>query len=372
MTNLKLLLATVAAAYETADLANLSHADQIVHLWSDEQLAEIPRSKVEAAFLKVFDDLSEQFPHDQYSSFLQQMSKDMQRYTSSNAYNGYRTVPGQPQCDAGAAFSPPNVKGMAAFPGGIVRRSLGFDLSKLVFDLAQKAEGPAGASMAMLAPLAMAALSQGAGTIQALVHTAVSIIPPMISPPVWNNQPLPCMPMVTGHNCFGAVLYPITAADFVMGDVSDAALDGDIANFPSLYKRKVGKTSDTQYHACFSQYMSMKCANKFPRCAVPQARQEPGPMGKFGMCFTHCIATLVACPGFWMDDINEECTNAPSVPPMCAFALFTNVWRAPPQYVSYEESQPAIMECPKADARFEPEAAAEEEAAGEGETAAIP
>ena len=29
-----------------------------------------------------------------------------------------------------------------------------------------------------------------------------------------------------GHNCFGAVLYPITMADFVIADVTDAMLDG--------------------------------------------------------------------------------------------------------------------------------------------------
>ncbi len=29
-----------------------------------------------------------------------------------------------------------------------------------------------------------------------------------------------------GHNCFGAVLYPITMADFTIADVTDAMLDG--------------------------------------------------------------------------------------------------------------------------------------------------
>ena len=37
------------------------------------------------------------------------------------------------------------------------------------------------------------------------------------------DQPLTCMPMITGHNCFGAVLYPITMADFVIADVTDAS-----------------------------------------------------------------------------------------------------------------------------------------------------
>merc|ERR1712039_1030444 len=61
------------------------------------------------------------------------------------------------------------------------------------------------------------------------------------------DQPLPCAPMITGHNCFGAVLYPITMADFVIADVTDSMLDGVIAGFPNTYGAKVGKTSDAMY-----------------------------------------------------------------------------------------------------------------------------
>ena len=69
-----------------------------------------------------------------------------------------------------------------------------------------------------------------------------------------------------GHNCFGAVLYPITMADFTIADVTDAMLDGTsladqlvlfrcrfvrhsgyIAGFPNTYAEKVGKTSDALY-----------------------------------------------------------------------------------------------------------------------------
>ena len=73
---------------------------------------------------------------------------------------------------------------------------------------------------------------------------------------------------VPGHNCFGAVLYPITMADFTIADVTDAMLDGPqhslstsvmfylsfawlfegyIAGFPNTYAQKVGKTSDSLY-----------------------------------------------------------------------------------------------------------------------------
>merc|ERR1712224_237860 len=148
-------------------------------------------------------------------------------------------------------------------------------------------------------------------------------------------------PMVTGHNCFGAVLYPITTADFVMADTSDAQLDGIIASFPALYKRKVGTTSDAAYKACFSAYMSMHCGSIFPRCSTPNA----GQFMRLPLCFTSCLATLVACPGFWVEDIAGECMEV-SAPPMCAMATFANYWLLPPQYTSYEDSLVAGTECP--------------------------
>ena len=42
---------------------------------------------------------------------------------------------------------------------------------------------------------------------------------------VWNLMPLPCLPMFTGHNCFGAVLTPTTMAEFVIADVTDSQLE---------------------------------------------------------------------------------------------------------------------------------------------------
>merc|ERR1719195_2329383 len=77
-----------------------------------------------------------------------------------------------------------------------------------------------------------------------------------------------------GHNCFGAVLYPITMADFVIADVTDAMVDGIIAGFPNTYASKVGKTSDAMYKACFSSYMSMHCSSIFPRCTMPQSSDD--------------------------------------------------------------------------------------------------
>merc|ERR1719265_696965 len=105
------------------------------------------------------------------------------------------------------------------------------------------------------------------------------------------HRPLTCMPMVTGHNCFGAIQYPITVADFVTADTTDSQLDGVIAGFPALYKRKVGTTSDAAYKACFSAYMGMHCASLFPRCSSGNS----GQLARLPMCFTHCLATLVSC-----------------------------------------------------------------------------
>ena len=41
-----------------------------------------------------------------------------------------------------------------------------------------------------------------------------------------------------------------------MADVTDAMLDGYIASFPTTYVRKVDRTSDEMYKACFSACMS--------------------------------------------------------------------------------------------------------------------
>merc|ERR1719460_1003026 len=79
--------------------------------------------------------------------------------------------------------------------------------------------------------------------MSSIIHT----VPPLVPPPAWNNKPLPCAPMITGHNCFGAVLYPITMADFVIADVTDAMMEGYISGFPNTYATKVGKTGDAMY-----------------------------------------------------------------------------------------------------------------------------
>lgn len=46
-------------------------------------------------------------------------------------------------------------KAMTPFPGGVVKRVFGFDLSKLMYELSQKASGPAAAAGGMGGILAM-------------------------------------------------------------------------------------------------------------------------------------------------------------------------------------------------------------------------
>jgi hypothetical protein len=47
--------------------------------------------------------------------------------------------------------------------------------------------------------------------------------------------------MVTGHNCFGAVNYPITFADFLLADVTDSKMSALIENFPATFAAKVAR-----------------------------------------------------------------------------------------------------------------------------------
>lgn len=241
------------------------------------------------------------------------------------------------------------VKAMTPFPGGMLARLFGFDLGQFVFELSQKAAGPAGASGGMVPILTMQALAMGAGMIQSLVSSAVMIIPRVLPP----FKPLSCMPMLTGHNCFGAVIFPITMSDFVIADVTDSMMDGYLSSFPTTYQQKVGRTSDAAYKLCGAAYMSMQCSSIFPRCMSPAAGEDtPSPiMGRAPMCFFMCISTLVMCPGFWIEDVLGPCQMV-QAPPMCSMAVWWQFWRLPPQLVSFEEANPSPMECPKTDVGF--------------------
>jgi len=303
------------------------------------------------AFSQVYGYFERDFDWKTYANLSKLFQAGMDKYPQADAYNSYTYFPDRPHCDTGAlgtvAVQAGSVSGMAAFPGGSVKRLFGMDMSKRMYELASSASGPA--SVGLLQPMALASqgLSLGAGMVQSLVAAAIHTVPPLIPPPVWNNQPLPCAPMVTGHNCFGAVLYPITMSDFVLADVTDSMLDGVIAGFPNTYATKVGKTSEVMYKACFSAYMSMHCSSIFPRCTAPQSRDEPVPVGgRVPMCLHLCIIPLVTCPGFWVSDIIGSCSMV-SVPPMCTQAFFWNLFQLPPQYATFDEANPFPANCPK-------------------------
>lgn len=316
----------------------------VVHLFANGS------AEVDRAFSDAFAMFEKSFDYKLYDKFATQFKEGVQNYKASRAYKSYAYLPTAPHCDKGevsaAAAQAVGATGMSAYPGGAVSKVFGFDFSKQMLSLGQSAEGPAAAGL--IAPMAMAktALGVGAGLVQAVMSTAVSVVPPLIPPPAWNNQPLPCVPMITGHNCFGAVLYPITMADFVIADVTDSMLDGYISGFPNTYATKVGKTSDEMYKACFGSVMSMMCSSLFPRCSVPQAPDFPG--GKLPMCLHLCIIPLVMCPGFWVGDLQGSCSMV-SVPPMCTQAFYWNLFKLPPQYSSLDEAEPFAAECPPAE-----------------------
>ena len=353
-----------------AKLLGLDLASQIASL-------ELPKNntRVASEFEKAYNDFLASFDVEAYDQLLTDLEKvGLANFQSSKAFNAYRTVPGQPHCDRGdvspAVMKALSTKGISPYPGGSISRVFGFDLGKMLFKLSEKATGPASATGGMAGVLAAQGLAQGAGLLQSIVATAAAVVPPLVSPPAWNNQPLTCMPMVTGHNCFGAVLYPITMADFIMADVTDATLDGYIAGFPNTYATKVGKTSDAQYKMCFASAMSMMCGSLFPRCASAQSHNELSPVnGRVPMCFMSCISTLVMCPGFWLEDIVAPCSTI-SAPPMCSQATFFNMWRLPPQYTSYEETHPVPLACPKG-ATSLADASADYDLYGSGATSAL-
>lgn len=307
-------------------------------------------AELDDAFGRAYAHFANTFDHGLYEQIVHQIEQGTSRYNSSAAYRGYGVATAAPHCDTGvAAVSlPVAVRGLSAFPGGVVGSVFGFDLGKRLYDLSQHATGPA--SVGLVAPVALnaQALSTGMGLLQSSIAAMLHVVPPLVGPPAWNNQPLSCVPMISGHNCFGSILHPITMADFMIADLTDSMLDGYIAGFPGMYARKVGKTSDDMYKSCFAAYMSMMCSSVFPRCTTPQSRDELVPVGgAVPICLHMCVLPLVMCPGFWMNDLLGGCSDV-SAPPMCTQASFVNTWRLPPQYASYDEANPFAPDCPEA------------------------
>lgn len=302
---------------------------------------DVPRMR--EAVQKVYDYFSATWDEKTYSKTLHLYQMGL--HQAKTQKRTYRYVQSGPHCDQ-SSTAPRVVKKVTGakkhqFPGGILGRTFGFSFSKFMSGLTASGGG-AGQS----AGLATVAMSMGAGLVQSLAASVVHVVPPLVPPPAWNNKPIPCLPMITGHNCFGAILHPIAMADFIVADVTDSMLDGHIAGFPAKYAAKVGKTSDEMYKLCYGSYMSMQCASIFPRCTTPQSSSDLMPAGgRVPMCFFLCINTLVSCPGFWMDDIKGPCSLI-SVPPMCTISFYWKLWTLPPQYEDFSSSLDVPRDCP--------------------------
>jgi len=327
----------VAYHFGVAIVSGATHGG-IVHVSSN------AASDARRTYHNVFHNYAKTFDHKTYNRLQRGLLGRMQLNSTPRAYAAYAYQPARPHCDRGTDVDIDDSHASFTFPGGAIN-------SIDMFDVGSSAKGPAAAALAAPVALAKQGLASGSGLVQAIIAALIHVVPPLIPPPLWNNQPLACAPMITGHNCFGAVLYPITMADFVIADVTDSMLDGYIAGFPITFAKKVGKTSDSMYKVCFASYMSMMCSSVFPRCTVPQTRDEAIPLGgRVPMCFHLCIVPLIACPGFWIGDIIGQCTMV-AVPPMCSQAVYWNVWRLPPQLANYDEANPFSVECPTADVR---------------------
>ena len=61
-----------------------------------------------------------------------------------------------------------------------------------LLQLSTEANGPAAAGLAAPFVARSASLDMGAGLLQATLAAALHIIPPLIPPPTWNNEPLTC------------------------------------------------------------------------------------------------------------------------------------------------------------------------------------
>lgn len=297
--------------------------DSIV-VWA---LAGVQNKTIVNAFMNFVHHANETFVHEKAISFLQDgesaAANDSRDDSSDEDSIEYADATGNPHCDIGMD-GPKTVR--RVIPGAAFAKSplsmLSFDMTKMTTDLLNGAQSSSAASSASSGVVGMVGMMMVKNMIQTAVSTGVAIVPPSIPPPVWNLMPLPCVPMITGQYCFGAVLYPITFADAISADVPDAAMAGVIRKFRSVFLARAGIQPDAVYQKCFKAYMSLMCSSIFPMCTNPQGRNEMIPfIGRVPTCFTACLAVLMYCPGFGMAEIAAQCTEI-SIPPICSQALF--------------------------------------------------
>jgi hypothetical protein len=284
-------------------------------------LSEYPNASQVERFIEYLHDLNGTFNYTHITAAIQPSSFA----ESSSSEPQYKEPAGNPHCDSGGDSGPkrvkkveppvnPNPLGISPIPT--------FDMGQLTEDILNRASGPAAAQQGMTGLIAMTGMMMIKDMVQTGVATGVAVAPPMIPPPVWNLRPLPCLPMVTGGNCFGAVWYPITAADSIQADSTDSLMTGIRKSFRTLFQQKAGYQPDSVYQACFKAFMSLMCSELFPMCTNPQGQEEMIPfLGRVPTCFTACIAVIASCPGFTFDDIKGPCSEV-SIMPICTQAIY--------------------------------------------------
>ena len=279
-------------------------------------LSEVTNASIASEMKAMVYAMNETFNHSFAFSFLE---------SGEDSTPVYAAASGNPHCDVGGdgprtvTTIVPAQKTNNPFNN---MPKIGFDLTETTNKLLNDATSPGGSSAASGGIVQMVGLMMVKNMVQAAVATGLSVVPPMIPPPVWNLMPLPCVPMVTGSNCFGAVLYPITFADSVIADVTDSVMSGTIRQFRSMFQSRAGPQPDAVYQKCFKSYMSLMCSSLFPMCTNPQGRNEMIPfLGRVPTCFTACLAVLLNCPGFGMADIEGPCAEI-SIPPICSQAVY--------------------------------------------------
>jgi hypothetical protein len=300
----------------------------ILRLWrefpayiSDELLDTSFNSSENAQDLLVF----KSFVHE-VSALFNRTSPDPMAFLQEDSVSGapqYSDASGNPQCDSDQS-GPRSVT--VVFPAKQQRRvksPMSFDMTAMTNNMLDKAMSPASSAAASQGVVAMVAMMMVKNMIQSTVATSLSIVPPLIPPPVWNLMPLPCVPMVTGQYCYGAVRYPITFADASIADMTDSAMAGVIGDFRSAFVQRAGLQPDEIYQRCFKSFMSLMCSNLFPMCTNPQGRNEFIPfLGRVPTCFTACLAVMQNCPGFTLMDIAGPCSDI-GIPPICTQAWYT-------------------------------------------------
>ena len=242
----------------------------------------------------------------------------------------FSTPSGNPQCDVG--IEGPRVV-QRVIPGQQTNNLMnrlnapklgppGFDMTTMTTDMLNKAQSTAATQTASAGVGGMVATMMVMNMAQSTASTAAAIIPMGIPPPVWNLRPFPCLPMITGSNCFGAVMYPITFSDSMNAYMSDSILTSTVKQFRSMFKERAGLQPDMVYQRCYKAYMSMMCSSIFPMCTSPQGQNEFIPiLGRVPMCVTSCLAVLAMCPGFTLADISGPCSDV-SFPPFCTQAIY--------------------------------------------------